>query len=101
MLVLSLCLVGVQLGAFLILLVLCATKIRAASRIGESFLTAFYCVICLYVTLELAIQVYQLTLIIITSSPEDIVNVVVALNILCIVLDQLVLLMLTMYWAKV
>lgn len=101
MLVLCLSMVGLQLVIYLTLLAVGATKIRAASRLGESFLTVFYCVCCLYIALELVIQVSQLALILVNSQPEQNSNIVIALNGLCIMLDQLVLLLLTMYWAKI
>lgn len=97
----SVSLVGLQIGIFVCLLGLCACKIVVAQRVSSTFMVTFYALTFLYILCELAIQLYQLVMIIINGRPDNNAEMVLALNIFCMIVDLHILLMLTLYWNQV
>lgn len=76
-------------------------KLAAVCRTSTRFIHVFYGIVCIYILLELAMQVYQLITLLLGGSPEDNVNVLLSLNIFCMISDIFILLLFTLYWKEI
>lgn len=97
----SISLVGIQTGVFLILLVCAVYKIYVAYKQGNQFIITFFIVTLLYILCQLSIQIIQLVCLIKYQDPEKNCNITLSLNVFCMIADMHLLLMLTLYWKEI
>lgn len=92
---------ALQIGIYLILLGSCFYKLRAAFIAQNNFLIGFLFVTFFYIIVELAIQILQLVYLAIDYDLGQISNLIIALNIYCMIADMHLLLLLTLLWKQI
>lgn len=99
--IISTCIIGLETGLFVLLSVLAGHRLIHSIKAGRPFTSAFYSLTCVYLLFEIIIQIYQLVNVIMGHEAQYSVNMVLALNVFCIIVDQEIILMLTLLWNKI
>lgn len=92
---------SIQTGLYTILLIICIHKLTQVRRLPDAFIVLFYVLVLAYICCELSVQLFQLVSVAQGTNPINNSNVILSINILCIIVDTLIMVMLTRHWTEI